>query len=240
MTATIEDIWGDGYVTQFSNRPVTRETINKILEIAHRSPSNYNLQPWHFIVIDDPSMRGALSQIAMEQESVRTAPVTILFASDNLGWKANYNTVLDLSQREETLNTEQVKFYKRSVKFLLKTGVIGFSAFIKKLLLPILRLRAPRPTPMNDAHDTALYLATQSFIVATTSMVVAKSLGLECVLVDAFDEQRLKKLLGVPKRFSIPVAISLGYPIDGFDKKVVTRLPLKIRTSFNKFGNWED
>ena len=36
-------------------RPVEPEKIRRILEAAHIAPSACNAQPWHFIVVDEPS-----------------------------------------------------------------------------------------------------------------------------------------------------------------------------------------
>ena len=41
-------------VRRFADRPVEREKIELCLEAARRAPSADNLQPWRFVVFDDP------------------------------------------------------------------------------------------------------------------------------------------------------------------------------------------
>lgn len=39
------------------NRPVPREILDRIVEAGRLAPSACNAQPWHFIIIDEPSVR---------------------------------------------------------------------------------------------------------------------------------------------------------------------------------------
>ncbi|MEA3356500.1 MAG: nitroreductase family protein [Candidatus Bipolaricaulota bacterium] len=41
----------------FLSTPVPRACIRRILEAARLAPSGANQQPWHFVVIDDPSIK---------------------------------------------------------------------------------------------------------------------------------------------------------------------------------------
>ena len=40
-------------VRKYQNRPIARETIEKIIKAAQHSPSAHNHQPWEFYVIKD-------------------------------------------------------------------------------------------------------------------------------------------------------------------------------------------
>lgn len=42
-------------------RPVDRAVIRRILESARMAPSACNAQPWHFIVVDDPELKGKVA-----------------------------------------------------------------------------------------------------------------------------------------------------------------------------------
>jgi nitroreductase len=56
-------------VRSYSDRPVSRETVLQILEAARWAPSGWNLQPWHFVVVQDPGQKERLLQaVAREVE----------------------------------------------------------------------------------------------------------------------------------------------------------------------------
>ena len=48
-------------VRRFAERPVEREKIELCLEAARRAPSADNMQPWRFIVFDDPEKKTQLA-----------------------------------------------------------------------------------------------------------------------------------------------------------------------------------
>lgn len=49
-------------VRQFKDKPVARETLREIIEIAITAPSASNNQPWRFFVIDEPALIENLAQ----------------------------------------------------------------------------------------------------------------------------------------------------------------------------------
>jgi nitroreductase len=59
-----EDIRRRRTVRDFSGKPVPREVIEYALLAAGTAPSGANLQPWHFAVITDPSMKRRIREEA--------------------------------------------------------------------------------------------------------------------------------------------------------------------------------
>jgi nitroreductase len=51
-------------VRQFSDRPVEKERVEACLEAARLAPSADNMQPWRFIVFDNPEKKTALAAAA--------------------------------------------------------------------------------------------------------------------------------------------------------------------------------
>ncbi|HZE70910.1 MAG TPA: nitroreductase family protein [Pyrinomonadaceae bacterium] len=75
-------------VRQFSNRPVSRDVIEQCIRAAATAPSGANLQPWHFVVISDPSVKRQIRLAAEEEEKefyTRRAPKEWLEALAPLG-----------------------------------------------------------------------------------------------------------------------------------------------------------
>jgi nitroreductase len=54
-------------VRHFSDRTVPREIIEECLLVAGSAPNGANLQPWHFVVVSDPSVKREI-RVAAEQE----------------------------------------------------------------------------------------------------------------------------------------------------------------------------
>jgi nitroreductase len=49
-------------IRQYQDRPVPREIVNKILKAGVWAPSGMNMQPWHFVIIQNRDIINRLSQ----------------------------------------------------------------------------------------------------------------------------------------------------------------------------------
>ncbi len=59
-------------IRHFLPDPVAPEVLHRLLQAAHQAPSVGFMQPWRFLRITDPALRGTLHQL-VEQERLRTA-----------------------------------------------------------------------------------------------------------------------------------------------------------------------
>lgn len=57
-------------VRDFSDRPVPRDIIENAIRAAGTAPNGANLQPWHFVVVSDPTVK---KQIRIEAEKEERA-----------------------------------------------------------------------------------------------------------------------------------------------------------------------
>ena len=60
-------------VRAFTEQPVERETLARILEKAQRSPSGGNTQPWHGIVLTGEPMQALFDRVAQDLPKGRAA-----------------------------------------------------------------------------------------------------------------------------------------------------------------------
>ena len=70
-------------IRKFQNRPVEPEKAGQLIEAALRSPSSRSLNPWEFIVVNDPAI---LRKMAVAKPHgaafLRTAPLGIVVCAD--------------------------------------------------------------------------------------------------------------------------------------------------------------
>lgn len=75
-------------VRDFSDRPVPRRVIEECLVAAGTAPNGANLQPWHFVAVADPEVKGRIRLAAEREEKEfyqRRAPQEWLDALEPLG-----------------------------------------------------------------------------------------------------------------------------------------------------------
>lgn len=68
---------------QFKAEPITPEQIEQLSEALLRSPSSRGLNPWHFVVIDEPLLLARLAHAkAHGAEFLAKAPLAIAICAD--------------------------------------------------------------------------------------------------------------------------------------------------------------
>ena len=55
-------------VRNFSSRPIPRELIEDCLLTAGSAPSGANMQPWYFMVVNDPGVKQRIREVAEKEE----------------------------------------------------------------------------------------------------------------------------------------------------------------------------
>lgn len=81
---TITEIMNWRYATQKfdTNKKVNDEDIQALLDAARLSPSWYGLQPWKFILVENPELRARLAEVSYNNKSkIIEAPRFVVFAS---------------------------------------------------------------------------------------------------------------------------------------------------------------
>jgi len=100
-------------IRRYLDKPVEREIISVCLEAARLAPSADNVQPWRFLVIDDPALkekfsREVFSGIYSVSKFAAKAPVLIMILAR-----------LDIIAHRIGKQIQKVQFY------LIDTGIAG-------------------------------------------------------------------------------------------------------------------
>ena len=69
-------------VRSFANRPVSRDSLEQLLEAARWAPSGRNTQPWRFVVVESAKTLKDLAELAPQRGIVASAPVSIVVLRD--------------------------------------------------------------------------------------------------------------------------------------------------------------
>ena len=71
-------------IRRFTDQKIDNEKIRIILTAAMYAPSAVNMQPWHFVVIDDPSMMEKIMEIHPYARMLQTASHAVVVCGDEL------------------------------------------------------------------------------------------------------------------------------------------------------------
>ena len=101
----MENIMTRTSIRQFTNQPIAKDTLVSIVKAGMAAPSAVNLQPWSFIVIDEPEVLQKLNEVH-PYSNLKTATAAIVVCglldkTDNEGIRAYW--VQDCSAASENI-----------------------------------------------------------------------------------------------------------------------------------------
>lgn len=72
-------------IRAYTGEPVSREALELLVETLLRAPSSRNIDPWEFIVVDDPWLLQQLSRTKQHgSEFLKGAPLGIVVCADSM------------------------------------------------------------------------------------------------------------------------------------------------------------
>jgi nitroreductase len=105
-------------VRAFEQSPIPAADLEAILDVVRLAPSAFNVQPWRFVVVEEPTVKTRLAAAAYNQRQVLSAPAVLVLYTDMQDALATLDEVvhpgLDAAGREGTLATVRGIFAKQS------------------------------------------------------------------------------------------------------------------------------
>lgn len=169
-----------------SGQSLSRETLERLIELATLSPSAYNLQNWRFIAVTSDEGKSLLREAAYGQPQVETAAATIIVCGQLAAHKA-------LAERLQP-----------SIDKGIMPANIAASWATAAQQSHDQNLQLQRDEAIRSAS-----LATMTLIYA------AQSLGLASGAMGGFDEQRIRALFPLEDTDLPVMLVTLGYPETG-------------------------
>jgi nitroreductase len=174
----------------FEPTPIPQEDLKQILRAALEAPSGYNLQPWRFVVVQDPEQKKRLREAAAGQPKVEEAPVVVVACGDTEGWKnGDLEAMLEMSN-ERGFPESRNGSVRKAVNGLLG-GKSGTAAGI--------------------SQDVNLWVNRHVMIAFTTMMWMAEVLGYDTAPMEGFFEDKVRQVLGIPEHVRVVALLAIGH-----------------------------
>lgn len=163
-----------------SSAKLTKEELTELLEATVKSPSAWNLQHWHFVVITDQDAKERLLPIAYNQKQITEAGAVVAVLGDleaNKNVDEVYNPLVEAGHM-----TEDVKnILSGQINGAYKNGAFA-----------------------RDAAFTNASLASMTFMLA------AKAKGLDTCSMGGFNAQKFVEEFKIEDRYIPVMLISVG------------------------------
>lgn len=201
---------------KFNDKKPTKDQIKAILEAGRLAPSWVNVQPWHFIVVQDPKTIEVLSKLAYDQPHVKDATTLIVCCGTTDSWS---------EEKYKEIIIQRPNISEEKIDFLLNTPAFN----PQKLGNGSVLLRTVEEVTYAIAYMT-LEIENQGLagcIIGGIGGPLTKS------NMDIYEEAA--KMLKLPVDSLIVTILVVGYPEE--EKPSKQRKEFSEVVSFDQYGN---
>jgi len=158
-----------------------REEIEDLIAEACQAPSEFNLQPWRFIVVRDSEKKQVLYECAFRQEKIREASAIIIVCGDRMGYEVAPRIVED-HVAKGNISPDEARAGAESI------------------------LRQYR-----DSEQARLFLAIRNPCLAAMSlMLLATERGIATCPMGGFSEIELRRAFHIPDNIVPVMLVAIG------------------------------
>ncbi|MGG3454196.1 putative NAD(P)H nitroreductase YodC [compost metagenome] len=161
---------------------ISKEELKEIVELSLSAPSSSNLQPWRFLIIDEPEMKQKLLPIANNQQQVVDSAAVIAVLGD-----------LQSYERAEEIYAEAVKLGAMTEE--IKTN------FVERLHKGYGGMGPERLHQIN---------LLDAGLVSMQLMLIAKAKGYDTVPMGGYNAEKFVEAFEVPETLKPILLIAIG------------------------------
>ena len=166
----------------FTGEPIPANDLRQIIEAGLRAPSGYNMQPWRFIVVQNPEQRKRLRAASYNQAKVEEASAVIVACGDRDGWRKDLGEMLRMG-----LGGGMPESYAAQAE---ETVPEYLSSFTDEQMVG--------------------WLNKHVAIALTTMMWTAETLGYDTAPMEGFEQQRVCETLKLPMSYWVVGLLAVG------------------------------
>jgi nitroreductase len=188
---------------RYSDLPISEQQLRSILEAGRLSPTSFGLEGWHFHVVTDPTLRPAMTQACFDQESVATAPITVVIAA---------RTASSYDPEGEFVRDRGIRFPGTLREFI--DDYRGYYTFL------------------SEWKRLDCWSRSQCYIAAANMMQAAALMGIQSCAIEGFNEDLVAPIIALDRNlWQVALLITFGYPDEPAREKI--RAPLESLVTFH-------
>ena len=189
--------------------PIPEARLTELLDLALEAPSSWNFQSRSIVAVSDPDGRAGLARAAGGQPQLTEAPVTLVFVAEPEAWRAGTDDVFDLARRNRAWSEDAIAMFAEA----------GHEFQVDLERRGLLRE----------------YAVKDAMIAASYAMLAAEDMGLATCPMNGWDENEVKKVIGVDDRDDLAIALLLAVGRPAEHRRHPGRKPLTRKASRNRY-----
>jgi nitroreductase len=199
----------------FTEDPIPGEVVNRCIDAALLAPNSSNLQCWEIHWVRDKSKREALAEACLGQPTAVTAAELFVFVARHDQWKRNNRRVIDALRANPDTPEKAFQYFEKITPIVYTQGPFGIFRPFKWVYFSLRGLRKATPREPISLAQMASWGLKSSALSAQSFMLAMRAEGFDTCPMEGLDSRRVKRLLGLPRRSAITMAISAGRRAEG-------------------------
>ena len=173
----------------FDGAPLPAEDLRRILEAGLSAPSEHNVQPWRFIVVQDEEQKRRLRGAAYNQARAEEASAVIVACGDADAWRKDVDEIVRMG-----LEGGMPEGYAAQMPGRFTNYFTTFSS--------------------DEMHG---WLNKMVMIAVTHMMLMAEVMGYDTAALEGFEQEKLHEVLRLPLSYWVVECLAIGH-LKGPDK----------------------
>lgn len=209
------------------------EIVNKAihcLDTARRAPSGFNAQPYKCIVVHTPLKKEQVAKYCLGRNAdrVRDSDCTVLFLADRESardWK-RFSLFLGRKRSNSTMDAPKKKtsWATRKIQLLLLLFSSGWPlprflavplTFGVRIGVSTVSVLTGRRVLVPSLGSSETWSSKNTMLVAMTYLLGCTSRGMATCPMEGYNVGGMRKVLGIPRRYAIPIIVSTGVAYKG-------------------------
>lgn len=198
-----------------SNKKISEDDFNFLLETARLSPSSFGFEPWKFLIIQNQTLREKLKSVSWgAQKQLPTA--------------SHFLIILARKKEDMIYDSKYISNFMSDIQLLPEDVIAGKKGAYENFQKNDFKL-------LENDRFLFDWASKQTYIVLGNIMTAAAEIGIDSCPIEGFDKEKLEAILeseGIlnKNKFGVSVMVALGY------RKNTPRS--KTRQSIDKIVEW--
>jgi len=181
-----------------ASRKISAENLNVILESMRLAPSSLGLQPWKFVVVENPEKKKRLTPLSYHQAQIETASHLVVIASLTRVSEAHVDHYLEVTAAIRGQKLEELQDYRKMIM-----------GYVSQM----------------DETQTTAWAAKQAYLAFGFGMLTAAALKIDACPMEGIVGSAYDQALSIPEPYHTQAVLALGYrdPSDKLQTAVKSR-----------------
>jgi nitroreductase len=181
-------------------------SLEHMIELARLTPSEWNLQPWRWIIVRSESGKQRLESSVYIHVRLSSAPAVFICLSDTQAWKSAPQYLQEMVANKKMTEEEARETLRRIREYYSVSPEIAKRAAL-----------------------------ANAFVALHQLLLAAAESDLSAYWVTEFNERKVKTDFHIPDQFVVAALLALGYQ-NGALPSPTPKLPLQALVYEEKFG----